>query len=198
MHYLLFYEAADDYLDRRAAFRDEHLKLAWQAQERGELILGGAFANPVDGAAILFQGASPAAAERFAQADPYVANGLVKRWYVREWTTVAGDLAATPIRPQPSVKSPSERGERPDDRRDTGMAPLEYPTFAALRAEARVASSVWRVCLVMARSLMGQSSAASLAGAAWDDFRWAGYIFVPILIQAPIRGAKKTHAENKK
>jgi uncharacterized protein YciI len=99
MHYLLFYEAAEDYLDRRAAFREEHLALAWRACERGELILGGAFANPVDGAVLLFQGDSPAAAERFAQSDPYVANGLVKRWYIREWTTVAGETAATPIRP---------------------------------------------------------------------------------------------------
>jgi uncharacterized protein YciI len=102
MHYLLFYETADDYLERRAAFREEHLALAWQACERGELILGGAFANPVDGAVLLFQGDSPAAAERFAQSDPYVANGLVKRWYVREWTTVAGEMAATPV--QPSVR----------------------------------------------------------------------------------------------
>jgi uncharacterized protein YciI len=99
MHYLLFYEAAEDYLERRAAFREEHLALAWQACERGELILGGAFANPVDGAVLLFQGDSPAAAERFAQSDPYVANGLVKHWYVREWTTVAGEMAATPVKP---------------------------------------------------------------------------------------------------
>jgi uncharacterized protein YciI len=101
MHYLLFYEAADDYLERRGAFREEHLALAWQACERGELILGGAFANPVDGAVLLFQGDSPAPAERFAQADPYVANGLVKRWYVREWTTVVGEMAAAPVRSGP-------------------------------------------------------------------------------------------------
>lgn len=101
MHYILFYEGADDYLERRAAFRQEHLALAWQAAERGELVLGGAFANPVDGAAIVFQGDSPAAAERFARADPYVINGLVKRWYVREWTTVVGESASTPVRPNP-------------------------------------------------------------------------------------------------
>lgn len=99
-HYLLFYEAAEDYLERRAAFRAEHLALGWAAHDRGELILGGAFAAPADGAVLLFQGHSPAVAERFAHSDPYVAHGLVKRWYVREWTTVAGDLAATPIRPQ--------------------------------------------------------------------------------------------------
>lgn len=100
MHYLLFYEGAEDYLKRRAEFREEHLALGWAAHERGELILGGAFAHPVDGAVLVFQGDSPAVAERFAQADPYVRNGLVKRWYVREWTTVVGDQAATPIHPK--------------------------------------------------------------------------------------------------
>jgi hypothetical protein len=101
MHYLLMYETAPDYLERRGAFRAEHLALAWQAQARGELVLAGALADPVDGAVFLFQGASPAAAEAFAAADPYVKNGLVKSWRVRPWTTVVGDAAATPIRPQP-------------------------------------------------------------------------------------------------
>jgi uncharacterized protein len=100
MHYLLFYEVGGDYVTKRAAFRDAHLKKAWKASERGELLLGGAFANPVDGAVLLFQGNSPAVAENFAKADPYVTSGAVKRWYVREWTTVAGKDAAAPIRPK--------------------------------------------------------------------------------------------------
>ena len=98
MHYLLFYEAADDYLARRAEFRNRHLQLGWEAADRGELVLGGAFANPVDGALLLFKGDSPAVAENFARVDPYVINGLVKRWYVREWSTVAGEMATNPIR----------------------------------------------------------------------------------------------------
>jgi uncharacterized protein YciI len=99
MHYLLFYEVADDYLSRRAQFRNAHLEKAWKAVERGELVLGGALANPVDNAILLFQGDSPEVAENFAQTDPYVLNGLIKRWYIREWTTVIGEDAATPIRP---------------------------------------------------------------------------------------------------
>ena len=67
--------------------------------DRGELILGGALTNPVDGAVLLFEGPSPTAAEGFAKADPYVCNGLVTRWYVREWTTVVGRDAANPIPP---------------------------------------------------------------------------------------------------
>ena len=99
MHYLLFYEVGDDYVSRRAPFREAHLSLAWQASERGELLLAGALANPADGAVLLFQGDSPDVAERFAQADPYVLNGVVKRWHVREWTTVVGPGCASPVRP---------------------------------------------------------------------------------------------------
>jgi hypothetical protein len=98
MHFLLFYEFGADYLDKRAPFRPEHLKMAWASVERGELVLAGALADPADGAVLVFTGESPAAAEAFALADPYVKNGLVKRWFVRKWTTVVGKDAASPVR----------------------------------------------------------------------------------------------------
>jgi uncharacterized protein len=97
MHYLLFYEVVPDYAERRVPLRAAHLAHARAAWARGELVLGGALADPVDGAVLLFQGESPAAAESFAAADPYVAHGLVTRWYVREWTTVVGDEAAVKL-----------------------------------------------------------------------------------------------------
>src|SRR5262245_39572554 len=97
-HYLLFYDVVDDYVARRAPFRNDHLAYAWAAVERGELVLGGALVDPVDGAVLLFQGDSPAVAEHFANGDPYVVNGLITRWRVREWNTVAGDDATTPTR----------------------------------------------------------------------------------------------------
>ncbi|HUK35131.1 MAG TPA: YciI-like protein [Vicinamibacterales bacterium] len=97
MHYLLFYEVVDNYAERRAPFRAAHLQYAKQALERGELVLGGAFANPIDGTVLLFKGASPSVAEAFAKTDPYVVNGLVTNWRVREWTTVIGELAEHPL-----------------------------------------------------------------------------------------------------
>jgi uncharacterized protein YciI len=97
MHYLLFYEAGLDYAERRTPFRAAHLQHARAAATRGELVLGGALAHPVDGAVILFRGDSPAAAEQFAKNDPYVVNGVVKRWYVREWTTVVGAAAEATV-----------------------------------------------------------------------------------------------------
>jgi uncharacterized protein YciI len=99
MHFLLFYDVTNDYLERRGAFRAEHLALAWAAQSRGELVLAGALADPIDGAVLLFEGDSATVAEQFAKADPYVRNGLVTRWRIRPWTTVVGEAAATPIRP---------------------------------------------------------------------------------------------------
>lgn len=97
MHYLLIYDAAPDYVERRQPYRAAHLALARAAHARGELVLGGALADPVDGAVLLFQGDTPAAAERFAVEDPYVRNGLVTRWRVRPWTTVVGDMAAVQL-----------------------------------------------------------------------------------------------------
>ena len=90
MHYLLIYDVVEDYVERRAPLRAGHIALARAAESRGELVLAGALANPPDSAVFLFRGESPAAAERFAAADPYVMNGLVTRWRVREWTTVVG------------------------------------------------------------------------------------------------------------
>jgi uncharacterized protein YciI len=98
MHFLLFYQFVPDYLDRRPLHRSAHLRLGWQAHERGELILAGALAEPADAAALLFEGENDAAARAFAAADPYVRAGLVTQWSVRPWTTVVGDSAATPVR----------------------------------------------------------------------------------------------------
>ncbi len=97
VHYLLIYDVVPDYAERRMAFRSEHLALARAAHSRGELVLGGALADPVDGAILLFTGDSPAAAEAFAANDPYVQNGIVTQWRVRTWTTVVGDAAAVTI-----------------------------------------------------------------------------------------------------
>ena len=90
MYFALMYEVVDDYLERRAAYRTEHLAMAREASERGELVLGGAFAEPADGALLVFEGADRSVAERFAESDPYVRNGVVRSWRIRPWTVVVG------------------------------------------------------------------------------------------------------------
>jgi len=90
-YFALIYEVVDDYFPRRSAYRDDHLRHARQAHERGELLLGGAFADPADKALLVFRTADPSIVESFARNDPYVMNGLVKRWEVRPWTVVIGN-----------------------------------------------------------------------------------------------------------
>ncbi|WP_375585563.1 YciI-like protein [Cyclobacterium xiamenense] len=89
-HYLLIYTVAPDYLERRGAYREEHLALAREHQQHGNLQMGGALAEPADRAVLVFRGDSPAAAEAFVRADPYVKNGLVLSWEIRKWNVVVG------------------------------------------------------------------------------------------------------------
>ena len=89
MHYILFYNFVPDYLNKRTPFREEHLKLLRELHKRRELVLAGAFAEPADGAALVFK--SQESAENLVKIDPYVKNGLVTKSYIRKWTTVIGD-----------------------------------------------------------------------------------------------------------
>ena len=99
-HFLLFYEASSDYLQKRSQYRKAHLEKAWASHSRGELILGGALTEPTDTAVLFFKAQDKAVVEDFARTDPYVTNGLVKSWRVREWMTVAGDESTNPVRPE--------------------------------------------------------------------------------------------------
>ena len=83
----------NDYITKRAQFREAHLKLVREAFDRGDLVLAGALADPVDGGVVVFRGTSPVLAENFVKDDPYVKNGLVTSWRVRKWMTVVGDDA---------------------------------------------------------------------------------------------------------
>ena len=110
----------------------QHLDLAWKASERGELVLGGALANPVDGAMLLFKGDSPEVAARTSlTADPYVLHGIVKRWYVREWTTVAGEGSSRPVRPGQAQPAGLLQSGVSTSSRDSDTAPRYLgPLFA--------------------------------------------------------------------
>lgn len=90
-YFVLFYTVVDDYVARRTAYRQEHLQHAEAAVGRGELVLAGAFSDPVDRAMLVFNAADLAAVEEIARNDPYVTNGLVTQWEVRPWTVVIGN-----------------------------------------------------------------------------------------------------------
>lgn len=96
-HFILFYEYRADYMEARVPLRPAHMREAFKAIDRGEMVLAGAYADPPDGGALVFRGEARSVAEEFARNDPYVLNGLVTSWRVREWTTVIGDLALNPV-----------------------------------------------------------------------------------------------------
>jgi len=89
-YFALFYDVVDDFVARHAPFRVEHLRLAAEAHGRGDIVLAGALAEPADTALIIFHCADNSMAEDFARRDPYVVNGLVKKWTVRPWNVVVG------------------------------------------------------------------------------------------------------------
>ena len=90
MYYILFYKTVDNYVERRKPFREEHLAYANAAHERGDLVMAGALAEPVDSAVLVFKGDGSSVAENFAKDDPYVKNSLITEWQVRPWTVVIG------------------------------------------------------------------------------------------------------------
>jgi uncharacterized protein len=87
-YYILTYEVVEDYVERRAEFREEHLGIANESHERGQLVLAGAVGEPVDGAMLVFRADDASVAEDFARNDPYVTNGLVTSWKVKPWNVV--------------------------------------------------------------------------------------------------------------
>jgi uncharacterized protein YciI len=97
-YYALFYDVVDDFVSRRAPYREEHLRHAREAHERGDLLLAGALADPADRALLIFRATDRSVVEAFARNDPYVLRGLVSRWEVRPWTVVIGQApsASTP------------------------------------------------------------------------------------------------------
>jgi len=92
-YYALQYEVAADFANRRVAYREEHLRLVREAHARGDIALAGALGNPPDAALLIFRGDSPAAAEQFAERDPYVVQGIATAWRVRQWNVVVGGAA---------------------------------------------------------------------------------------------------------
>lgn len=97
-YFLLFYEAVENYVEKRAPYRAQHLELAREAHARGELLLAGALSDPADGAVLVFRAAKLEDVEGFARRDPYVLNGLIANWRVRPWTVVIGN---DPVEPGP-------------------------------------------------------------------------------------------------
>ena len=76
----LQYDYVEDIVERRGPHRELHLAKINEAYEDGRVLLAGPVGDPPKTAFILFRDAD--AAKAFAEADPYVQNGLVSDWRV--------------------------------------------------------------------------------------------------------------------
>jgi uncharacterized protein YciI len=90
-YYILVYKTVENYIDKRAPFRQEHLGLAEHYSKRYGLVMAGALDDPADEALLVFKGETDEAARRFVQNDPYVKNGLIQAWYIRKWKVVVSN-----------------------------------------------------------------------------------------------------------
>ena len=90
-YFTLTYETVDNFAERRTPYRPEHLTLVRDAHARGEIVMAGALGDPPSGALLIFRAPDRSVVEQFAKSDPYVVEGLIRRWDVRPWTVVVGN-----------------------------------------------------------------------------------------------------------
>lgn len=80
--YVLQYESAADVRTKAAAHFAAH-KARWnEFLDQGTLLMIGTFTD-LEGSMAVFS--TREAAEEFARSDPFVLNGVVSSWRVREW-----------------------------------------------------------------------------------------------------------------
>ena len=87
MKYVLFYEPGDDVATYAPAHFPAHSARLEEFHARGDLLMVGTFGDPqTEGSMSIFT--SREAAEEFAKEDPFVLNGVVRDWHIREWNEV--------------------------------------------------------------------------------------------------------------
>ena len=87
MKYVLFYEPAEDALAKAPGHFPEHSARLQDFHARGTLMMVGTFANPQEeGSMSIFT--TREAAEQFVADDPFVLNGVVRNWQIREWDEI--------------------------------------------------------------------------------------------------------------
>jgi uncharacterized protein YciI len=85
--YVTFYETGPDALDLIPVHYPAHKTRVEEFAARGDLLMVGTFADPIEeGSMAVFR--SRDAAEEFVAGDPFVTSGAVGNWYLREWNEV--------------------------------------------------------------------------------------------------------------
>jgi uncharacterized protein len=90
MKHVLFYESAPDVLSKAPAHFPAHKARLDDFHARGTLLMVGTFGDPqAEGSMAIFT--TRAAAEEFAEDDPFVLNGVVGAWHIREWNEILAE-----------------------------------------------------------------------------------------------------------
>ena len=83
------YHYVPDILERRTPHRAAHLERINQRVAQGNLLLAGAFADPVDGALLLLTAETAGEVFEWIAGDPYTQAGLLTGVDVREMNVAA-------------------------------------------------------------------------------------------------------------
>jgi uncharacterized protein YciI len=90
MKYVLFYDSADDVASKAPAHFPAHQERLDKFHAAGTLLMVGTFADPqTEGSMAIFT--TREAAQEFAEGDPFVLNGVVARWHIREWNEILSE-----------------------------------------------------------------------------------------------------------
>lgn len=94
MFYVLTYQLAHDYIEKRTPYRSLHFAYLTGYKEKGQFLLGGAF-DDQETAMLIFKVHDKSIIEEFAKHDPYVMHGVATSWDCRQWNMVTGDVMVT-------------------------------------------------------------------------------------------------------
>lgn len=90
VRHVVLYASAPDVLSRAPAHFPAHKARLDEFHARGELLLVGTFGDPQEqGSMAIFT--TREAAEAFVADDPFVLNGVVRAWEIREWNEILGE-----------------------------------------------------------------------------------------------------------
>lgn len=86
MKAVVLYHPAADVLEKAPLHFPAHKAMLDEAHAKGDLLAVGPFADPREGSMGIFR--SRAAAEAFIAVDPFVLNGVVARYEIKDWNEI--------------------------------------------------------------------------------------------------------------
>jgi uncharacterized protein YciI len=93
VYYVVFcetrYTSFEEALATASDLIASHVARSKELHEKGGLLMAGAFLNnPGEPLSTMGVCLTREAAEEYMKGDPFVLNGMVNRWYIREWANI--------------------------------------------------------------------------------------------------------------